>query len=296
MTFLIGLFSATIRITIPILLAALGGLVTQQVGIINIALEGFALLGAFATISFSYFFGNTWLGVLSGVLTSSLLSLVFGLLIIKYKTDEIITGIGINILASGITLFLLKAIFNVTGAFSSEKVLPLPKLDFPLLKRIPFWGPILNNHTPLVYLSLFLIPVIHYLLFLTPFGLIIRGVGNNREAAKTAGVNVNKTLYIAIVISGALCGLAGAHISTGYVTMFSQDMIGGRGFIAFIAILFGNAKPVVVSLVCIFFGFVEALSYRLQQLGLPSQLVLMIPYIMAVLAVTLASILQEKRA
>ena len=291
---LIWILSATIRISIPVLLAALGGLITQQVGIINIALEGFALFGAFFTIAFSLWLMNTWLGVLFGALSSSLLSLLFGLIIIRYQANKIISAIGINIFASGITLFLLKAFFNTTGALFSKKIVSLPKIDIPIINKIPILNPIINNHTPLVYLAFFMIFIIHFFLFYTPLGLTFRGIGNNSKAAKSAGINVNKSQYIAILFSGALCGLAGAHLATGYVTMFSEGMTAGRGFIAFIAVIFGNAKPIPVALVCIFFGFAEALALRLQLVGLPSQLIMMIPYILAVIAIAVASALPNK--
>lgn len=288
----LALFQNTIRTATPLILAALGGLLTMHAGILNIGMEGMILLGAFFGILGSYFFSSSLMGVLLAVISGVAIGALFGFFVIELKSDEFIIGIAINIFAGGLTVFLLRSIFGVKGAFSSPDIVPLPDVHIPFLDKIEFLDKIFNNHSILVYVSWILVALVYILLYKTPYGYWIRGVGEHEEALETAGINPKKVKYVSSILCGMFCGLAGAHLSLGYLTLFTENMSAGKGFIALAAIIFGNSNPIKVYGASLLFGFFDALGIRVQSLGIPSQFTQMIPYLATV--IVLFGVAQKK--
>lgn len=280
----LSLFNSAIRMVAPILLAALGGLLCARVGVFNVGLEGFVLVGAFAGILGNHLFSNLWLAVLFAIISVVVYSLLFAFVSIHLKANEIVVGISMNFLALGLTAFLLRAIFKVKGAYSDSNMVGLPELHIPIIKDIPVVGDILSGHSPLVYLTFVIVIVMHFYLFRTVSGFRLLAVGENTVAAKSIGINVRRYQYGAIMMSGVLCGLAGAQLSLGQLTMFSEGMTNGRGFIALVAMMLGQSNPLGVMAASLFFGFMDAISIRLQGLSMPSQFTMMVPYIVTLFA------------
>lgn len=277
----VGLFAAALRMATPIAFAALGGIFSERVGIVNIGLEGMMLTSAFTGVAVSYFTSNPWLGVLAAVLVGGLLGLLHAVLTVKFIGNQIVSGTGINIFALGFTAYMSQIIWGSRGA--SESVQGLKAISIPLLKDIPIIGDIIGTHTPLVYLMLIVTVVSYVVLFKTPIGLRIRAVGEHPAAADTAGINVFKTKYLCVMVSGMLAGLGGAFLALGHLNLFAWGMTGGRGFIAMAAMIFGKWMPFGAFGASVLFGFADALQMRLQALGLlPPQIILTIPYILTV--------------
>ncbi|WP_018250196.1 ABC transporter permease [Orenia marismortui] len=260
-------FSSTLRMAIPLMVAAIGGMFSERSGVVNIALEGMMLAGAFMAIVISYFTGSAWLGLLGAVIFGGVFALIHAVVSIKYHADQVVSGVALNLLAAGGTVFLLNILFNTSGTSPSATALP-------------YWGPF----KPTVYLGLLIVGISHYVLFYTPFGLRFRAVGEHPHAADSVGINVEKIRYICVVLSGMLAGLAGAHLSIGVLDSFREGMTAGRGFIALAALIFGKWYPFGVLGASLLFGFFQAVQIRLQGFGVPTEFVQMIPYIFTVIA------------
>lgn len=282
--FNLTLLQNTIRTATPLILAALGGLLTMHAGILNIGMEGMILIGAFFGVLGSYFFHSALAGVLVAIVSGVLIGLLFGVFVIDLKSDEFIIGIAINIFAGGLTIFLLRSIFGVKGAFSSPDIVPLPDVSLPLLDAIPFLDTILNNHSVFVYLSWLFVMLVYVFLYKTPYGFWLRASGEHPESLETAGISPKKMKYLSSILCGVFCGMAGAHLSLGYLTLFTENMSAGRGFISLAAIIFGSANPINTFGASLLFGFFDALGIRLQGVGIPSQFTQMIPYVVTVVA------------
>lgn len=280
----VSLFNSMIRMVAPILLAALGGAICTRVGLFNVALEGFVLVGAFAAIVGNHFTGNVFLAVLIAIAVTLLFSLIFAYISIHLQANVIIVGISFNFLALGLTAFCLRAFFHVKGAFYDKDMTGLPKWDIPLIKDIPVFGGIVSGHTPLIYLAFLLVIALHYFFFKTVLGFRLKAVGENPVAAKSIGINVNRMQYLGILLCGVFCGLAGAQLSLGQVTLFTEGMTAGRGFIALVATMLGQANPLGVMASSLLFGLMDAFSIRLQGFSLPTHFTQMLPYIVTLLA------------
>ena len=282
--FNITLLQNTIRTATPLILAALGGLLTMQAGILNIGMEGMILLGAFFGVVGSFFFANSLMGILLAALTGVIIGIIFAFFVVDLKSDEFIIGIAINIFAGGLTIFLLRSIFGVKGAFSSPGIQPLPDVNLPFLDQVPVLNTILNNHSIFVYISWVLVIIVYIFLYKTPHGIWIRAAGEYPEALETVGISPRRMKYLSSITCGIFCGFAGAHLSLGYLTLFTENMSAGRGFIALAAIIFGSSNPVKTFGAALLFGFFDALGIRLQGIGIPSQFTQMIPYTVTVVA------------
>jgi len=280
----VGLFAAALRMATPLVFASVGGIFSERVGIVNIALEGMMLNGAFSGVLATFATGNPWLGVLASVLAGGLLGYLHALLTVKFSGNQIVSGTGINLLALGATAYLCQVVWGSRGA--SQSVQGLEAISIPLLKDIPVLGEILGNQTPLVYISVVVVLLSYIILFKTPAGLRIRAVGEHPAAADTSGVNVYKTKYLCVVLSGMLAGLGGAFLSLGHLNLFVLGMTGGRGFIALAAMILGGWTPFGALGASLLFGFADALQMRLQSIGaLPSQIILTVPYILTIIVV-----------
>ncbi|MBP1992257.1 ABC transporter permease [Paenibacillus eucommiae] len=280
----VTLFNATLRIVAPILLAALGGALCARVGLFNVGLEGLMLIGAFSAIAGNHLLGNVWLAVLFSILCVSLFSLLFGYLSIHLRANVIIVGISLNFLALGLTAFSLKAIFHVKGAYFNKDMIGLPKWEIPWIKDIPVLGDILSGHSPLVYLGLVIAVALHLIFFKTILGFRFLAAGENPVAARSLGIPVRRMQYTAVMICGVLCALAGAQLSLGQVTMFTEGMTAGRGFIALVATMLGQSNPLGVAASSLLFGFMDAVSTRLQGFSLPTNFTQMLPYVVTLIA------------
>ena len=291
--FNMALLQNTLRTAAPIVLCAMGGLFTEHAGLMNIGMDGMMLIGAFAAVTASYFFGSALMGILFALLCGLLVGLFFALFVVKFRSDEFIIGVALNIFAGGLTVFLLRTIFGVKGSFSDPAIAAIPALNWDALGSVPILGDLLNGHTVLVYVSLILVFVCYIVLYKTPLGFKIRAAGESPDALRSVGVNPNRMKTLSSVICGMFCTLAGAHLSLGYLTLFSEGMSANKGFIAFACIIFGRANPAKVFLATLFFGFLDALGLRLQSTGVPSNLTEILPYLMTVLALVYAALRQR---
>lgn len=283
-----------IRMATPLILAGLGGLISFQSGDLNIALEGFMLMGSFFAVVGSFLFENALMGILFAVLAAEFLALIFGVFVIRFKSNVFVVGIAMNLLAAGGTVYLSRLIFNVKGSFSSPKIAPIPKLHFELLERVPFINQLFNNHSLFIYVSWLLVIVFWVIMYKTPFGFHIRAAGEHPAALETSGIKVNKMRWHAAIITGITCGLAGAHLSLGYLNLFVENMTAGRGFIALAAVIFGGANPLGMAGTSMLFGVAEGASLRIQNIGVPSQITLMFPYIATIAALVLRSVISKE--
>lgn len=271
----VSLFFSAIRLATPLLLAALGGLFSERSGVINIALEGLMLAGAFTAATVTHYTGNPWVGLIAAILAGALVALVHGIACIQFKADQVVSGTAINLLFLGVPALLSGALFASTGAT------PQLRQD-QLIPNVP------------IILAFGLVPVVWYVLGRTPFGLRLRAVGENPEAADTAGVSVTRVRYAAVMLSGALAAIGGAYLSTGQSSLFARNMSAGRGFIALAALIFGKWKPVPTMLACLFFGLAEAVSIQMQGVSkIPVQFIQIIPYVLTI--VVLAGFIGHSR-
>lgn len=290
----IGLINGMITAAVPILLASLGGALTYYAGIFNIAMEGMMLASAFFAVLGSYYFDSWVVGILLGIVAAIGIALIFILFAIVLKVDEFVTGVGLNLFALGLTTYLLRQIFNVKGAFASPNIVAIPKISLPWIKDLPVAGRILSGQNLIVYFTIIVTVLITWLVYKTRFGLRLRAAGYNRACLDTSGVSSNAVRARALILCGVLCGLAGAYLSLGYVTLFTENMSAGRGWISLAAIILVSGNPPGVALVSLLFGFSDGLGLFLQQ-RLPSQFTSMVPYIATLIALFFYSIRNKKQ-
>lgn len=293
--FSVGFGYSILRVTTPILFAALGALISDKAGVINIALEGIMLISALIGVIVSAGTGSVWIGLLAAVIIGGVIGIVMAYFSLNLKSDIILTGIAINLMATGGTIFLLYIVAQDKGISTSLKSGVLPKVVIPVINKIPVIGPILSGHNVLTYIGLIAVGLVAYFLYKTPLGLRIRSVGENENAAASVGVNVIKIKYIALAISGMLAGFGGAYMSMGYVSWFSKNMTAGRGFIALAAEAMGGATPIGTFLTSLLFGCADALSNSLQSMKIPTELVQMIPYIATIIGLVVYARKKSKK-
>jgi len=282
-----------IRFATPILLAALGGYLCQRAGVFNIGLEGTMLSGAFAAVAAS-FAANSWaVGILGGLLGGVFAAGIFALFVVTLRTDEIVTGLTVNILALGITTYLLRAVFGVQGRFASDEIVMVPSLDLPL-DWIPGIGHFLSSASILVYVAVLAAVAIHVFMRFLPGGVRLQAVGEAPAALVASGLPVAASKWWAILASGGLCGLAGAYLTIGELGQYVDNVTAGRGYIAIAAFVFGGSGVSGVVLAAFLFGLVDSLAIRTQGLGLPSNLAFTLPYIAAIAAITMVGLRQRR--
>ena len=284
-----ALFASALGALTPILFAALAGALCQRAGVFNISLEGTMLVGAFAGVAGSWYAGSVWLGVLLAMVAGTAYSLILAVGHVSFGSDAIVLGVAVNLLAVGLTSFLIRTVFGTRGTFSDPALQGLDAIHVPGLDKIPFLGPVLDGHSLLVYLSWLAVPALAILLYRHPWGLRLRGIGERPDAAASLGVSVTRYRYGVILAGGALCGLAGAQLALGNVTLFSENMTAGRGWIAVVAVMLGRALPYGVLAAAVLFGLAEAFGFRLQGIGLPQQATDAAPYVVTLLALFVSS-------
>ena len=275
------------RVTTPILFTALGAMISRRAGIMNISLEGMMLVGALFGVIGSTYTQSVLAGVACAVASSLALSLIFAYFVLKLRSDLILTGIALNLMASGGTVFLLSVLCGDKGVSTSMNSLVVPSVDIPVIKDIPVLGEIISGHNLLTYGALLSVAVVYLLINKSPMGLRIRSVGENPDAAESVGISVIRTRFTALIITGILSGLGGACMSMGYVSWFARDMAAGRGYIALAAQNLGNATPLGTCLASFLFGVADALSSSLQVLSVPAEFIQMIPYVTTVIGLVI---------
>ncbi len=278
------LLSQVLDLMTPVLLAAMAGTLCERAGVFNIALEGKMLVGAFAAVAASIAFGSPMLAVLFAVACTAIFASPLALGGARFGGDPIVIGIGLNLLAAGLTTYLLSALFGVTGTLVDPAVTALPRFGIGALAGLPVLGAIVDGHNLLVYLSWLLVLVLNIYLFRTRWGLRLRGIGEVPSAAAAMGANVNRYQTAIVLLAGALCGLAGAQLALGSVALFAENMTAGRGWIAVVAVMLGRAHPLGIALACFGFGLADAIGLRLQGQGLPNQITDIAPYAITLLA------------
>jgi len=275
----------SIRISTPLLFTGLGGLISQKAGIYNFGLEGMMLCGAFFAYYGSFQLGSPWLGLLLAIISGALLGLLLGYTSIKLRVSQLVIGLGIGIFGLGLTSYLYRLLAQ-TG--EEHVALLFPSINVPFLRNIPFIGEILFSHNFMVYVSVGLVILISWFFNKTTQGLNFKAVGENPQVADTAGVNVHKYQFMAIITSGVLASLGGAFLTLTQTARFMENLTAGRGWIALAAVILGKYNPWGVLLACFLFGAADAAQMQVQvmSLGIPYQFLLMTPYILAMLAMT----------
>ena len=282
-TFLLILLFSTIRTATPLIFAALGGMFSERAGVINIALEGLMLAGAFTAAVVTYEVQNPYIGFFSGLIAGAALAFVYAVAVIKFEADQVVTGFAISLLMIGLPAVISAALYDSAGSTEQIDVAYL----LPPLSRETY---VLRDINVASILAFCLVPISWYLLYKTPFGLRLRAAGENPAAADAAGVNVIRLRYVAVILSGVLAAAGGAYLSIGQSSLFTKAMTAGRGYIALAALILAKWKPVPVLFACLFFGFTEALSIQMQGVvklpsgeDIPVQFIQIIPYVLTII-------------
>ncbi|MCR6646634.1 MAG: ABC transporter permease [Cellulomonas sp.] len=282
----VRLIGGSVLLSVPIVFGALGGVIGERAGVVNIAIEGQLLAGAFTGAFVGSVTGSPWAGLVAAIVSGVLVALVLGVFAITYKVNQVIVGVVLNVLVIGMTSFLYSQVlvpnaerFNDTERFS--------RIAIPLLSKIPVIGPALFNQTIVVYVMYLTVPAVWFALMRTRWGLRVRAVGEHPSAADTVGIKVERTRYRALVIAGAIAGVGGAFYTVVSVSSFGKEMTAGAGFIALAAVIFGKWDPIRAALAALLFGFASNLEGALSIVGapVPSQFMLMLPYVVTILAV-----------
>ncbi|MEE2944289.1 MAG: ABC transporter permease [Pseudomonadota bacterium] len=292
---LLQVLDSSVRLAVPLLLACLAGLYSERAGIFDIGLEGKMLAAAFAAGAFAAVSGSVWVGLLAGIGASIILSLLHGVASITFRGNQLISGVAINMLAAGMTVLIAQDWFQQGGRTPSllteGRLNPINLPFADMFESIPLFGPtyseLVSGHSLIVYVAFAFVPLTWWILYRTRFGLRLRAVGENPASVDTAGVSVIRLRFTAVLICGALCGVAGAYLATGLQAGFIKDMTAGRGFIALAALIFAKWRPWYALWACLLFGLLQALAVRFQSIELagiviPVQLMEALPFILTV--------------
>ena len=281
-----SLLLGTVSLSVPYIFGALGGVISERSGVVNIAIEGQLLGGAFLGAVVASMTRSLWLGLLAALVAGVLVSFVLAAFAIKYYVDQVIVGVVINVLVLGLTNFFYSQVLAKDASLLNDPPL-LPAIPIPGLSAIPVIGPVLFDQSIIVYLMYIAVAAVYIGLFHTRWGLRLRSVGEHPQAADTVGINVTGTRFWNVSLAGAIVGLGGAYFTLGSVGSFSQDMTGGQGYIALAAVIFGRWDPIRATLAALLFGFASNLQYTLAAVGspVPSEFLLMLPYVVTILAV-----------
>ena len=290
-----NLIHAALLMTTPVLLAALGGLINRTGGIVNIGLDSSMLVGALVGIILAANNGSWAVALVGAGLSGAVMGLAMSLVITRLDANEIIVGLGFNIVAAGLVRFFLKSNYEVAGTLRLPDVTRLPRWDIPVIEDIPVLGAIFSGHDILTWAAWLLVPVTVWFLKRTRGGLRLRAAGAGPKAARALGLDPLFTRDASTVFAGLMSGLAGAYLSIGVVGVFNEGITAGRGFIALAAFYFGRNRPVLTAVGALLFGFFDAFQIRLQGRGVPAELVQMLPYAMVIVILTLIAI-SAKRA
>jgi ABC-type uncharacterized transport system permease subunit len=280
------LWQAALAASVLLLLPALGGVISERSGVVNIAMEGMMLTGAFFGVVADLAWHNVWLATLVAIVAGGAMALIHAVVSIRFRADQIVSGIAINIFAAGMTVFLVRRIYGLQDVGHVGPSELLPNLNIPVLDQIPFVGQVFFQQNVVVYIALFLLVLVQVVLFRTRLGLRIRAVGEHPHAADTAGINVYWIRYGAVITSGLLSGLAGAFLAIGISNTFVPNMTDGRGYIALAAMIFGKWTPFGAFLACLIFGLGEAIYANNSTIHVSPYLLSMLPYILVLVVLT----------
>ena len=282
----VGLLAGSVALAVPLVFGALGGVLGERSGVVNIAIDGQLLAGAFAAALIGSLLGSTWAGLAAAAFAGTLVALILGLFAITYFVDQVIVGVVLNVLVIGLTSFMFSQVL-APNAESLNTPPRFPALSIPVLGDIPLVGPIFFRQTAVVYLLYVVVAVVAWALYRTRWGLRVRAVGEHPKAADTVGIKVNLTRYRTILIAGAIAGMGGAFYTLVSVPQFNREMTGGAGYIALAAVIFGKWDPIRATLAALLFGFASNLQGVLSVIGspVPSQFMLMLPYVVTIFAV-----------
>ena len=283
-TILISVFAATIRIATPLLFAALGELITERAGILNLGVEGTMLMAAFAAFVGAYATGSALAGVLVAMLAGAMMSFLMVFMAATLKVEQVVTGLALNLLAAGMSLYLYKAFFAGDGTtFPTVDV--MQTVPIPLLSDIPWIGPIFFTQKILTYLAFLMVPAVWFFLYRTKYGLEIRCLGENPKVIDTKGMSVTLRQYGAVIMGGMLVGLGGAFVTIGSVARFVPEITNGRGWLALVIVIAANWRPTGILIATLVFAFLDAFQLQSQGIGvdLPYQIFLALPYVMAII-------------
>ena len=281
---IISVLASTIRIATPVFIAALGELVTEKAGVLNMGVEGMMLTGAFTGFYVAYESGSLWLGVGAGMLAGAAMSLIMAFMGVTLRLNQTVIGLAMNLLASGLTFYLYRITFDIGGE-PMPIVNIFPPIKIPLLGDIPYLGEILFSQRIFTYISFLMVPAIWFFLFRTKFGMILRGIGENPRAVDTKGQNVLKYQYLAVIFGGLMAGLGGALLPLASTALFVTNITAGRGWLAIVLVIAGNWIPWRVLVASLIFAFLDAFQLQAQGLGveIPFQILLALPYVAAIL-------------
>lgn len=283
---IVNILAATIRIATPLLLTALGELVTERAGILNLGLEGMMLMGAFISFLVAHQTGSTELALAAAVAVGATMALISAIMTITLKVDQVVTGMAINLLGSGMSLFWYRSVFGEFATGEMPTITMMQNVRIPLLSDTPYLGEILFSHRILTYLAFLAVPAIWFFLYRTKYGLLIRGLGENPRAIDMKGVNVFRLQYLALLFGGAMTGLGGSFLTLGSTIRYVPEITAGRGWLALVIVIAGNWNPVRILLVTLFFAFLDAFQLQVQGVGvqIPYQILLALPYLFAIVA------------
>lgn len=281
-----GLLLGALSLSVPLVFGALGGVISERVGVVNIAIEGQFLAGAFSSAMVASITGSPWVGLVAALVAGMLVSFVLAAFSIKYLVDQVIVGVVINAFISGLTGFLYSQVLSPNEATLNIGI-RFPKVEIPLLHQIPVIGPVFFEQTVVVYLAYIAVAVVTFGLFKTRWGLRLRAVGEHPQAADTVGINVTSTRFWNVSLAGAIAGLGGAYFTLDAVGPFTKDMTAGAGYIALAAVIFGRWDPIKATLAALLFGFASNLQNTLGAIDspVPSEFLLMLPYVVTIFAV-----------
>ncbi|HBC98792.1 MULTISPECIES: ABC transporter permease [Lacrimispora] len=282
---IISLLKRALMMSTPLLFGSIAEVIAERSGMMVTAIEGIFLMGAWGGFVGTYLTGSAFIGILAAILSGLVAAAVYGVVCIYLKQHQVVTGTAINVLAAGICTYLQRVLFGVPTA--PLKISPLPEIAIPVLSKIPVMGPVFFQQNILTYVVYLLIPASYFLLFKTSFGLTIRSTGENPEAVDVAGINVNAVRFFTVLLAGVMGGIAGAFYSVGYLGMFTTNIIGGRGWIAFAICFLGNWNPKGAVLGTVVFGLTEAIAIYMQSVGggsyFPNELFIALPYLLTII-------------
>ena len=304
----LNVLSSAIRLSTPIILAALAAAFCNKAGVLNLGIEGFMTMSSFVALVGAYLFRNftsfgqnhavfsTYMGVLTAMVFGALLGLMFAFLKDKYNVDLTVMSIAMNMLAVEITVYLMRTLFHQSGTWSDPSIVQLPSIEIPLIKNSEVLGKLLSGYNIIVYFTWIFAIFMVFVMHRTKYGRYITAVGENMLAAKSVGISVSKVRYTALITSGVLSGLAGAFLSVGHLTLFTRDMAAGRGWLGNSAALFGFNNPGGAFFAGLFFGFADALALRLQNVTkIPPYIIQVMPYVLTLLILSVVSYLSLRR-
>ena len=290
LSFLISLLSGMLRIATPIIFAAIGELVTERSGILNLGVEGTMLMGAFVGFVVAYRSGSLWFGVLGAVLAGGAMGLLMAFMSSSLKVDQTVTGLALNIFGSGMAFYGYRVAFKDFVSENLPTVQTFKVIEIPLLSRIPILGETLFSQHVLAYMALLLVPLVYFFLYRTKYGLELRCLGENPRAVDMRGINIHLYQYLAVIFGGMMAGLGGAFLTLASAGLFVPDIAAGRGWIAIAIVIFGGWRPFPILAAALFFGLLDSFQVQVQGVGIhfPYQLLLALPYVLTIVAIVVS--------